>query len=204
MITEPRNIITDKNVAPDPARRRLLGVGTLAATGLLIAPGTAMAALIPTPRRKPDTSPTGREVSLFNTHTGERLRAEYRVGDRYLPDALQAINHILRDHYTDDIHEIAPGLIDLMWGIEQKLERPATFNIVSGYRSPKTNAYLARLSSAVAKNSYHMSGQAVDLRIPSVRLNYIRKAAIALHTGGVGYYPSNKFIHVDVGPVRYW
>jgi uncharacterized protein YcbK (DUF882 family) len=149
--------------------------------------------------------PAERTLSLLNTHTGERLKeVVYWEKGLYLPDALKDINYVLRDHRTDEIHDIDPKTIDLMAAIARKLEANRPFEIISGYRSPQTNQLLRRISRMVAKNSYHMQGKAVDLRLPGVPLKTVHKAALDLRMGGVGYYPKSKFVHVDTGNVRTW
>ena len=149
---------------------------------------------------KPD-----RSLSLLNTHTGEHLKhVVYWEKGRYLPDALDSINYVLRDHRTDEIHEIDPMTLDLMTAISQKFATSRPFEIISGYRSPHTNAMLQKGSNGVAKNSYHMKGMAVDLRLPGVPLKELRKVAINLRMGGVGYYPESNFVHIDSGKLRSW
>jgi uncharacterized protein YcbK (DUF882 family) len=149
--------------------------------------------------------PAERTLSLLNTHTGEHLKeVVYWEKGLYLPDALQDINYVLRDHRTDEIHDIDPKTIDLMAAIARKLEANRPFEIISGYRSPQTNQLLRRISRMVAKNSYHMQGKAIDLRLPGVPLKTVQKAALDLRMGGVGYYPKSNFVHVDTGDVRTW
>jgi len=151
------------------------------------------------------TGPNERCLSLLNTHTGERLKEViYWEKGLYLPDALQDINYVLRDHRTDEIHKIDPKTLDLMAAISKRLDAKRPFEIISGYRSPQTNQYLRSISHGVAKNSYHMQGKAVDLRLPGVPLKDVRKAAMDLRMGGVGYYPQSDFVHVDSAKVRYW
>ncbi len=141
----------------------------------------------------------------MNTHTGEQLKkVVYWEKGIYIPDALSDINYILRDHRADEVHSIDPMTIDLMAAISRQLGASRPFEIISGYRSPKTNALLARKSSGVAKKSYHMQGKAVDLRLPGVPLKTVRKAALNLRMGGVGYYPKSNFVHIDSGRVRSW
>lgn len=146
-----------------------------------------------------------RSLSLLNTHTGERVKeVVYWEQGSYLPDALDYISHVLRDHRNDKVHDIDPITLDLMAAISRKVEAGRPFEIVSGYRSPETNKYLRRTTRGVARNSYHMQGKAVDLRLPGVPLKVIRKAALDLHMGGVGYYPKSNFVHIDSGRVRTW
>jgi len=146
----------------------------------------------------------GRSLELLNLHTGERVTATYWENGRYLPDGLAEINNLLRDHRTGDISEMDPELLDLLVQVRDKLETNAPFHIISGYRSPKTNAMLASHSNGVAKKSFHMQGKAVDIRVPSRSSSSVRQVARTLQRGGVGYYPRSDFVHVDTGNVRYW
>jgi uncharacterized protein YcbK (DUF882 family) len=170
-----------------------LGGGALAAAALL-GPADALAAI-----RAP-----ARELSLLNTHTGERLKAEYWVKGRYVKDALAEINEILRDHRTDERHPIDRDLLDLVHLLHARVSRREPFHIISGYRSPATNAMLAGRSNGVARNSYHMRGMAIDLRMPGVGTRDLYRTALRLRGGGVGYYPDSGFVHIDVGPIRSW
>jgi uncharacterized protein YcbK (DUF882 family) len=167
----------------------------------------ATACWAPTPLRagvKRSRAP--HSLSLYNTHTGESLGITYAADGAYIPEALEAIDHIMRDHRTGDVKPIDPNLLDVLYAIAKKigLTPRHPFHIVSGYRSPETNALLRKRSRQVAKNSYHMKGQAVDFRVPRLRLSHLRKAAVSLRVGGVGYYPRSHFLHVDVGEFRCW
>jgi uncharacterized protein YcbK (DUF882 family) len=146
-----------------------------------------------------------RSLSLLNTHTGESLqKMVYWEQGSYVPDALKHLNHVLRDHRTDEVHSIDPITLDLMAAISRKVDVKRPFEIISGYRSSQTNQALRKTSSGVAKNSYHMQGKAIDLRLPGVPLKVLRKAALDLRMGGVGYYPKSDFVHIDSGKVRTW
>lgn len=158
-------------------------------------PGLARAAL---------TDGTGRELSFRNLHTGETLRAAYWEGGQYQPDALAEINHILRDHRTGEVYPMERDLLNLLSDLKRGLDVQEPFEIISGYRSPKTNAKLAAGSNGVAKRSLHMRGMAIDVRVPGVELATLRDTAVAMERGGVGYYPKSGFIHVDIGRFRTW
>ncbi len=145
-----------------------------------------------------------REVAVHNLHTGESISAIYFDRGEYVADALAAMNHVMRDFRTGDVHEMNPQLFDLWHTIRDVTESRQPFQIVSGYRSPQTNAMLHEVSNGVAQNSYHMKGMASDIRLEDVGLAQLRRAALAIGRGGVGYYPSSDFVHVDVGPVRHW
>jgi uncharacterized protein YcbK (DUF882 family) len=145
-----------------------------------------------------------RSLSLFNLHTGEALKATFFEGGVYVPDAMSALDHLLRDFRTGTVHPMAPGLLDLVATLTDRLETRGTVHVISGYRSPQTNAALHARSSGVAAHSLHMDGMAMDIRIPGVQLDHLRDAALSLQRGGVGYYPGSDFVHVDVGRVRRW
>ncbi len=145
-----------------------------------------------------------RSLKFFHTHTGERLDVEYFVRGEYLPDALGTLNQYLRDFRTGDIHTIDPGLFDLLHGIRGLTGSSRSFEVISGYRSPVTNAMLRQKSEGVAAGSLHMQGQAIDIRLTDIPLPQLRRAALALKRGGVGYYPASNFVHVDTGRVRFW
>jgi uncharacterized protein YcbK (DUF882 family) len=146
-----------------------------------------------------------RSLSLYNTHTGESLRkVPYWEHGVYLKDAMSEINLLLRDHRVDAVKAIDPKAIDLLFALQDKFDCQCPIEIISGYRSPATNAKLSSKSNGVAKRSYHMQGKAIDLRIPDVPLKMLYKASLELKRGGVGYYPKSNFVHVDTGPVRTW
>lgn len=145
-----------------------------------------------------------RGLAFYNLHTGEALRTVYWADGRYLPGSLAEINSILRDHRSDAIAPIDSRLLDLLYLLHATLEASQPFHIISGYRSPASNAGLALPGSGVAKGSLHMRGQAVDFRLPDRELSAVRSAGLALHGGGVGYYPDSNFVHLDVGRVRSW
>jgi uncharacterized protein YcbK (DUF882 family) len=145
-----------------------------------------------------------RRLSFHNLHTGESLNAVYREGGVLVPDALAAVNHVLRDYRTGDVHPIDPRLLDLLATLSARLDTRSAFQVISGYRSPLTNAMLHAHSDGVAKSSLHMKGLAIDIRLADVGLDRLHGAALGLSAGGVGYYPTSDFVHVDVGAVRRW
>jgi uncharacterized protein YcbK (DUF882 family) len=146
----------------------------------------------------------GREISLLNLHTGEKLKAEYWHNGRYVPDALRSISVVLRDYRNNKVHPIDPRLLDLINTLHVQLGAVGAFNVISGYRSPETNAMMHEASAGVAAHSLHMEGMAIDIRLPGFRLSALKNAAMKLGAGGVGYYSTDDFVHVDVGPVRHW
>jgi uncharacterized protein YcbK (DUF882 family) len=145
-----------------------------------------------------------RNLSFYNTHTGEELSATYWVEGEYQQSELKAIDYILRDFRTGDVIEIDNALLDLLNVLQHKMGSKQPFQIISGYRSPQTNTALRKKSNGVARKSMHMEGKAIDIRLPGCDLSDLRKAALDLQAGGVGYYPASEFIHVDTGPVRHW
>lgn len=140
-----------------------------------------------------------------NLHTGDMVDVTYRENGRYLPDALAELNHVLRDHRTGDVYDMDPALFDILVDIADAVGNPGSrFNIISGYRSPKTNAMLASNSGGVARKSLHMQGLAIDVSLDGTELGHLRDAGKALKRGGVGYYPKSGFVHLDTGRVRSW
>jgi uncharacterized protein YcbK (DUF882 family) len=150
------------------------------------------------------TTAPARSLALANVHTGESLRATYWEHGRYLPDALAAIDHVLRDHHTDETVEMDTRLLDLLHVLRVRLGCRDSFEVLSGYRSPATNAALLEEGHGVAAHSFHTVGKAVDICLADRSVAAIRRAAMRLRSGGVGYYPSAGFVHLDVGPVRHW
>ncbi|WP_229445548.1 DUF882 domain-containing protein [Massilia sp. Leaf139] len=150
------------------------------------------------------TGPVERSVRLYNTHTGESLRSVFWAEGQFIPDALKDINKLLRDHRNNKIAEMDPKLIVLLNDVSEKFGDNQVLHIISGYRSPESNAKLAAASGGVAKHSMHMDGKAIDIRLPGKNLAQLHKAAMAMKAGGVGYYPDSQFVHMDTGRVRYW
>jgi uncharacterized protein YcbK (DUF882 family) len=181
-------------------RRSFLGYSALA-TAAALAPGRASAATAPAPRR------AERVLSFLHTHTGERLKVAYCCDGVYQPEALSQLNHLLRDFRVNEEAAIDPKLFDLLSELGGTLDTDQPFHIISGYRSPRTNQMLRERGGAhtgVASSSLHMVGKAIDIRIPGVKLDHLRGAAASLKLGGVGFYPSSNFVHVDTGRVRFW
>jgi len=145
-----------------------------------------------------------RELSFFHTHTGEELSIVYHDGGNHLSPALHKINQFLSDFRTGDSHPIDPRLLDALYLLQQKTGVEDRFEVISGYRSPKTNAKLRNKSNGVAKRSLHMQGKAIDIRLKGINTKKLRDTAIALKVGGVGYYRRSDFIHIDTGRVRHW
>jgi uncharacterized protein YcbK (DUF882 family) len=170
-------------------RRLILGI-----------PGTACLSFLPRMARASEE----RSLSLYHTHTGERLSVVYYADGRYLSDSLRQLNFLLRDFRNDEMREIDLNLLDLLHDVSRRFGGSRTVEIISAYRSPETNAMLHRRSNGVARNSLHMQGKAMDVRIRGVDLSQFQKAALVLGRGGVGYYSRSNFIHLDTGRTRRW
>lgn len=173
------------------SRRTMLVTGALSAFFI----GRPALARVAMPERK---------IFLANPHTGEMFHDVYWAGGGYIPDALRGIDTLMRDHHNDEVKHIDPDLIDLLARLRTRLRIAHPIQVTSGYRSPRTNAAVRRRNSHAARNSYHMLGKAVDIRVPGYNLAKLRRAAIELKAGGVGIYPGESFVHLDVGPVRVW
>jgi uncharacterized protein YcbK (DUF882 family) len=171
-------------------RRRFLRGASLAAVGALVA--------------RSARAETVRRLSFLNTHTGERLTATYLADGRLEPEALRDIDRVLRDHRNGEVRPIDRRLLDLLDDLRVGLGTREPYHVISGYRSPATNALLHSNSGGVARHSLHIDGKAIDIRVPGTRLADLRGAALALGRGGVGYYPSTDFVHVDTGRIRRW
>ena len=146
-------------------------------------------------------------LHLHHLHTGETIDVVYKVGDDYVPEAIAKLNYFLRDHRTNDVSHYDPKEFDLLHSVMAKLGKPnGVIDIVCGYRTPWSNNFLRTRSAStgVAEHSQHMLAKAIDIRVPGVTTVALRNAALALHAGGVGFYPVSQFVHVDVGPVRTW
>ena len=199
--------MTDQHLIPDSedstlstcllGRRRVLGFGLGAAALAVASPlKGALAAL-------PQSGP--RTLGLVSTHTSEKITATYWRDGAYDKGALKDINYVLRDFRTGDVAQIDLQLLDLLVDLHRRSGSRKPFHIISGYRSPKTNAMLASASSGgVAKRSLHMDAKAIDIRLHDVALSDLRQTALGMKAGGVGYYPKSDFVHVDTGRVRQW
>ncbi len=145
-----------------------------------------------------------RRIGLVNLHTGERVTATYWADGALVPEALARIDRLMRDHRNDRVTAIDPHLIDDLYRLREAVGGSGSFELISGFRSAETNAALAARVEGVAENSFHVRGQAADVRLPGVDLLRLRAAARSLNAGGVGYYPFSDFLHLDRGPVRFW
>lgn len=203
--------MTDRNSIPDSVdssqdptlsksllgRRRVLGFGLGAAALIVASPLKGALAAMP--------QSGARTLGLVSTHTNEKIMATYWRDGVYDKGALKDINHVLRDFRTGDVAPIDPQLLDLLVELHRRTGSRKAFQVISGYRSPKTNAMLASASNGgVAKRSLHMDAKAIDIRLYDVALSDLRQAALGMKAGGVGYYRKSDFVHVDTGRVRQW
>ncbi len=145
-----------------------------------------------------------RTVAVRSLHTGEAVDIVYWADGAYLPDALLEVDYVLRDWRTGDVHPIDPKLLDILHDLHRLMDSDEPFKVISGYRSPATNAMLANRSSAVSRRSLHMKGMAIDVDLPDRSLAALCKTALTMRRGGVGYYPKPGFVHLDTGRVRSW
>ena len=176
-----------------PSRRRLLTSLAAAAAAAAVSPARLFA-----------ESWGPRDVAFVHTHTHEQLSVTYFAGGFYDSDSLAALNWFLRDHRTGDQHPIDPALFDILHELRLATGTAAPFQVISGYRSPRTNGMLREKSRGVAAGSLHLQGRAIDIRLADVSSAALRDAAIRLGRGGVGYYASSDFVHLDTGRFRTW
>lgn len=183
-------------------RRDILKAGLTGALGalplLLLGSVPAQASSMALPRTD------AFNITFRSQHTGEMFSGAYRVGGKYLPDAFEQINSVLRDFRTGEIFPVDPRVIDILYMTHRKSGAGEPFEILSGYRSPRTNDMLRRNSEGVAQHSLHLTGQAVDVRLPGYSTKKLSRVAINIRAGGVGYYADSNFVHVDTGKVRTW
>ena len=178
------------------SRRYFIKAGSIAAGALFIP--KALFARIHSP------CPSGKSLSFYSIHTAESLDVCYFKNGQYDQQALDAINRLLRDHRTGEVKPIDTRLLEILYVVKRIIKPNSPFNVISGYRSASTNAMLYRTTTGVNKNSLHMKGRAIDIRIPGFKTSRLKETAVQIHAGGVGYYPKSNFIHVDTGPFRTW
>jgi uncharacterized protein YcbK (DUF882 family) len=145
-----------------------------------------------------------RSLKFFHTHTGKTLEIEYFSDGEYSTEAMQALNLFLADFRNHQTTEMDPALLDILYRIKQQTGSHGTFEVISAYRSPETNDMLRSRSNGVAKNSQHLHGRAIDVRLTDVDTKTLQQTALALKAGGVGYYRKSDFVHIDTGRVRRW
>jgi uncharacterized protein YcbK (DUF882 family) len=185
-------------------RRKMLKAGLLGAVAASVPIGAHAAQWVAMPASFVLRPTESRALSLYNLHTGERLKTVYFDCGEYVPGALREVNYFFRDFRANLVKPIDPRLLDLLHRINCALDTSQPFNLISGYRSAATNAWLASRSEGVARHSLHMEGMAADINVPGRSLALLQFVALAMRGGGVGYYPRSDFVHVDTGRVRRW
>jgi uncharacterized protein YcbK (DUF882 family) len=178
-------------VGTEPHRRRFLRLT-----------GATLAAWLPLSAVARMAAP--RSLSFVHTHTGESLQVAYFRDGAYDLSALQRVNHLLRDFRTDEVHPIEPAVLDILFDLQTLADRAEPFEVISGYRSPQTNAALRRHSKGVAEHSFHIQGRAIDVRLSTFPTRRLQTLALGMRRGGVGFYPRSDFVHLDNGPIRFW
>ena len=190
-------------------RRSLLKfAGGAALNGALVAGGVSalVRPAFATAPSAPTLAQSARRIAFVNTHTGDTFSDAYWENGAYVTGAMDALKHVLRDHRNNEIHDIDPRIYDQLHQLSGLVDARAPFQIISGYRSPASNAMLHANSDGVATHSLHMEGKAIDIRVAGIDLARLHDAALSMNAGGVGYYPASasNFIHVDTGRVRRW
>ena len=185
-------------------RRKVLKAGLLGAATAVVPVGVNAAQWAVEPANFILRPATTRGLSFYNVHTGETLKTVYFDRGEYVPGALLEVNYFFRDFRANEVMAIDPRLLDLLYRIHCALDTSQQFNLISGYRSPATNAWLASKSEGVAHRSLHMYGMASDVNVQGRSLVLLQAVALAMRGGGVGYYPRSNFVHVDIGRMRRW
>ena len=188
------------------SRRNFLRWGGIAASaaGVGVLSSRALGAAVGAPTASTVAGRAKRRISLRNLHTGEDLDVEYFRDGGYVADAMSAVEHVLRDFRNGERHPIDPCLMDYLHQVAGELGVDPQFGVISGYRSPQTNAQLRAHSSGVARNSLHMQGRAIDVRLAGINCADLAARAQPLRRGGVGYYRASDFVHLDTGACRIW
>ena len=175
-------------------RRQFLQASLGLAAGLSIAPRAAFAI----------ATRDVREVGLHNVHTGDAGRFTYYENGRYVPEAMQALNHLLRDFRTGELRVIDPMLLDMLYLLQAQTGSARAYEVISAYRSPATNALLHATTEGVNPRSLHMEGRAIDIRLPGAKLDWLAERATEMQLGGVGLYRASQFVHLDTGSIQRW
>jgi uncharacterized protein YcbK (DUF882 family) len=188
-------MVTEKNIQPHLSRRSFLLKSTQIVLGLGVVsvPAISCAKVL-----------ENRSLSFFHTRTQQELNITYASGKTYNSKALTQINQFLRDYQTGQVHVIDPKLLDILWALQEEMGCKGVYEVISGYRSPKTNKGLKRCGGRVASHSLHMKGQAIDIQFSGAKIAQIHQCAMAMQSGGIGYYPKDGFVHLDSGEFRTW
>ena len=189
-------MVTESQHSTVLSRRSFLRSASQLTLGLAAAaiPGTSLAAVVPGKR----------SLSLFHAHTNQELQIAYAWGDMYNPIALAKVTRFLLDFRTGETCPIDPRLLDILWAIQQETGRGGTYEVLSGFRSSRTNNMLRGGTNGVAEHSLHMEGKAIDIRLDGISTRQIRECAVEMKCGGVGYYAKSNFVHLDTGRYRTW
>jgi uncharacterized protein YcbK (DUF882 family) len=190
---------SSERISPQISRRRFIAIGAIAAANLAIP-----TILTTVAEARARVRIRQRMLRFYNLHTGESLKTVYWENGQYNPEELDRINYILRDFRANEVKPIDPMLLDTLVGLQHRLGTTQPYQVISGYRSPLTNAMLHANSEGVAMRSMHIEGKAIDICVPGRKLAQVRRAALSLRAGGVGYYPRSGFVHVDTGRIRRW
>ena len=197
-------------------RRSMIRMGLIsAATVLINGKALAFREIVPPKAATPESIPPGvivpevakpdeKKICIYNLHTKEHQETVFWRNGDYIESALLDLNFIFRDHYNGAVKQMDKRLLDFLFAIQQKIGTGEPFQLISGYRSKRTNARLRKNNKGVAKKSLHIFGKAADIRLPEVGIKKLRRAAYELQVGGVGYYPRSNFVHIDVGRIRFW
>lgn len=177
----------------DLTRRRLLKNVWLAAPALVVARYS-----------RAQAAAESRRMALFNTHTGEALELTYFADGEYVSESLRQLNHVLRDHRTGEVGEIDRALFDVLHQVAQSAHADPSFEVISGFRSASSNEMLRAQGGGVSRQSLHLKGKAIDVRLKGVGCDRVTEIALDLARGGVGYYRRSDFVHLDTGRVRSW
>ncbi len=179
------------------SRRNFLKLSAVGA-GMALASPAALAATLTPPNAE-------RILALYSPNLGETLRTVYWTPtEGYLEESLHALSYLMRDRYNDQYKRMDPKLIDTLYVLQLQLEPREPIHVLSGYRSPETNAMMRQRSRNVARNSMHLHAKAIDIRITDRNFNEVHRTAVSLQVGGVGRYSRSRFVHLDTGPVRQW
>lgn len=187
-----------------PAAKGALTRRRFVAAGIAGTAAVAVGTLLPGAGFAAQELPATRSLAFRSLHTGEQVQAIYLRDGRLDAEGVRVLNHVLRDWRSGEVWDMDPQLFDLLFALRRRMDSSQPFELISGYRSPQTNATLAAASSGVAKRSLHMQGKATDIRLPERDLKALHEAALALQAGGVGLYSKSGFVHVDTGRVRHW
>jgi uncharacterized protein YcbK (DUF882 family) len=179
-------------------RRSFLKSSALLATALSV-PAIGRAAIVSSA-----AIPHERTLRMYNTHTGESLKSVFWADGKFVPEAMNDINKLLRDHRNNEVAQMDPKLLFLLDQVSSQVGANNVVHVISGYRSPESNKLLHENTTGVAKHSMHLEGKAIDVRIPGRDLAMLHKAALHAGGGGVGYYPESQFVHMDTGRLRHW